>query len=72
MIGRGELGFVLATESLEAGMLEQRAYCATVWALVLATLIGPLAFRLSLRVRAEAPGAAGAAPTDGVVLEKVT
>ena len=32
----------------------------------------PLAFRLSLRVRAEAPGAAGAAPTDGVVLEKVT
>lgn len=25
MVGRGELGFVLATESLEAGMLEQRA-----------------------------------------------
>ena len=72
MIGRGELGFVLATESLEAGMLEQRAYCATVWALVLATLLGPLAFRLSLRVRAEAPGAAGTAPIDGVVLEKVT
>ena len=50
MVGRGELGFVLATESLEAGMLEQRAYCATVWALVLATLLGPVAFRLSLRV----------------------
>ena len=50
MVGRGELGFLLATESLEAGMLEQRAYCATVWALVLATLLGPIAFRLSLRV----------------------
>lgn len=50
MVGRGELGFVLATESLEAGMLEQRAYCATVWAIVLATLLGPIAFRLSLRI----------------------
>ena len=52
MIGRGELGFVLAKEALEDGLLPSRAYCATVWALVLATLVGPCAFRLSLRVSA--------------------
>ena len=49
MIGRGELGFVLAKEALEAGLMPSRAYCATVWALLLATLLGPYAFRLSLR-----------------------
>lgn len=49
MIGRGELGFVLAKEALEAGLMPSRAYCATVWALLLATLLGPFAFRLSLR-----------------------
>ena len=51
MIGRGELGFVLAKESLDAGLLPPRAYCATVWALLLATLLGPYAFRLSLKLK---------------------
>mmetsp|Transcript_44881 Transcript_44881/g.117740 ORF Transcript_44881/g.117740 Transcript_44881/m.117740 type:complete len:109 (-) Transcript_44881:167-493(-) len=50
MIGRGELGFVIAKEALDDGLLSSRAYCATVWALLLATLLGPIAFRLSLRL----------------------
>ena len=65
MVGRGELGFVLATESLEAGLFEQRAYCATIWALVLATLLGPVAFRLSLLV----PGGEPPPPPGDVVRE---
>ena len=61
MIGRGELGFVLATESLDAEMLDQRQYCATVWALLLATLLGPCAFRLSLLVPSTPPPSPAAA-----------
>ena len=50
MIGRGELGFMLAVTSLEDRIISQRAYSATVWALMLATLLGPFAFRLSMKV----------------------
>jgi hypothetical protein len=68
---RGELGFLLATESLDAEILSERAlryttepaprriaassggcryrYSATIWALLLATLLGPYAFRISMR-----------------------
>ena len=49
MIGRGELGFQLATTSRNAGILTPEAYSATIWALLLATLLGPYAFRLSMR-----------------------
>lgn len=49
MIGRGELGFLLAKEAVATGILPQGAYCATVWALLLATLLGPIFFRLSMR-----------------------
>lgn len=50
MIGRGELGFQLATTSRAAGILTPEAYSATIWALLLATLLGPYAFRLSMRL----------------------
>lgn len=50
MIGRGELGFQLATTSRAAGILSPEAYSATIWALLLATLLGPYAFRLSMRL----------------------
>jgi len=60
MIGRGELGFMLATTSLEDNIINRRAYSATIWALILATLIGPFAFRLSRRctslIRPDADG----------------
>ena len=49
MIGRGELGFQLATTARAAGILTLEAYSATIWALLLATLLGPYAFRLSMR-----------------------
>ena len=52
MIGRGELGFQLATTARSAGILTPPAYSATIWALLLATLLGPVAFRLSMRFTA--------------------
>eukprot|EP01006_Ploeotia_vitrea_P019746 TRINITY_DN51979_c0_g1_i1.p1 TRINITY_DN51979_c0_g1~~TRINITY_DN51979_c0_g1_i1.p1 ORF type:complete len:466 (-),score=30.02 TRINITY_DN51979_c0_g1_i1:114-1511(-) len=51
MVGRGELGFVLASESLKSGLVENQSYSATVWALVLATILGPIMFRLSLKLK---------------------
>ena len=49
MVGRGELGFQLATSAKAAGILTPAAYSATIWALLLATLLGPFAFRLAMR-----------------------
>ena len=50
MIGRGELGFQLATSARAAGILTPTAYSATIWALLLATLLGPFFFRLSMKL----------------------
>ena len=50
MIGRGELGFQLATTSRAAGILNADSYSATIWALLLATLLGPFAFRMAMRL----------------------
>ena len=50
MIGRGELGFMLITASRADGLVSDRGYSATIWALLLATLVGPYAYRLSLKL----------------------
>jgi Kef-type K+ transport system membrane component KefB len=50
MIGRGELGFQLAMTAMNDGILSVDAYSATIWALLLATLLGPYSFRLSMRL----------------------
>jgi Kef-type K+ transport system membrane component KefB len=64
MIGRGELGFMLIISSRADGLVSDRGYSATIWALMLATLLGPYAYRLSLKlcdcVPDEAPGEARA------------
>jgi hypothetical protein len=73
-VGRGELGFVLAKEATDSGLLPARAVCATVWALLLATLLGPFAFRLSLKMDA-APRRASkgdAATVDGPAKAQVS
>eukprot|EP00854_Cymbomonas_tetramitiformis_P008219 gene8219-9768_t len=51
MVGRGELGFVLARSSLEDKMMGEEAFSVTVWALVLATILGPFMFRASLKLK---------------------
>lgn len=51
--------------AVRAGILTPEAYSATIWALLLATLLGPCAFRLSMKctpwgleTRADGGGAA--------------
>mmetsp|Transcript_30693 Transcript_30693/g.59193 ORF Transcript_30693/g.59193 Transcript_30693/m.59193 type:complete len:409 (-) Transcript_30693:409-1635(-) len=50
MIGRGELGFMMASESLESGLLGDTAFSATVWALTLATIGGPILFQKAVKL----------------------
>jgi len=58
MIGRGELGFVQIQTCLTQGILgpekdvkTQAAFGAIVWALLIASLIGPVLFRLTLKMK---------------------
>jgi Kef-type K+ transport system membrane component KefB len=45
MVGRGELGLVMAEEAFRTGLTDELTFAATVWALLIATLISPLIFR---------------------------
>ena len=48
MVGRGELGFVMAHSALENGLVAERPYVACVWALLAATLASPMCMRGAL------------------------
>ena len=49
MVGRGELGFVMAGSAFRNGLLGSTAYVASVWALLVATLVSPIQMRAALR-----------------------
>jgi len=58
MVGRGELGFVQIQAALKSGILgpiadpkTQAAFGAIVWALLAASLVGPVLFRLTLKMK---------------------
>lgn len=58
MVGRGELGFVTIQSAMQTGMLGAQgsaqaadAYGAIVWSLLIASLVGPVLFRLSLKIK---------------------
>ncbi len=48
MVGRGELGFVMAQEAFAKGLTSKLALSVTVWALLTATLVSPIVLRLIL------------------------
>merc|ERR1711976_833486 len=58
MVGRGELGFVQIQTCLQKGILgpegatkTNAAFGAIVWALLVASLVGPVLFRLTLKMK---------------------
>ena len=57
MVGRGELGFVMAVETYKRGKTSDLALSMTVWALLVATLLSPVVLRRLL------PAAEAAAPS---------
>lgn len=48
MVGRGELGFVVAKMALAMGLLSEPSFSACIWALLLATILGPFMFQYFL------------------------
>ena len=62
MVGRGELGFVMATETFKRGETSSLAFSITVWALLVATLVSPIVLRRLL----PAPPPARAAAVEDV------
>jgi len=51
MVGRGELGFVMAASALKSDLLDHESFAVTVWALLLATLVAPIMFSRCLEWR---------------------
>lgn len=49
MVGRGELGFVVAKMALAMGLLHEESFSACIWALLLATIVGPFMFQFFLK-----------------------
>jgi len=49
MVGRGELGFVVAKMALAMGLLHEESFSACIWALLVATILGPFMFQFFLR-----------------------
>lgn len=48
MVGRGELGYMMASEASETGLMGDTAFSATVWALTLCTIGGPVLFKIAV------------------------
>jgi Kef-type K+ transport system membrane component KefB len=50
MVGRGELGFMQMLKAYELGLVSMNSYIGTIWALLIASCLGPLLFRMSMKV----------------------
>jgi Kef-type K+ transport system membrane component KefB len=48
MVGRGELGFVMAEAAFRSDLTSELTFSVTVWALLLATLLSPPCFRAAV------------------------
>ena len=54
MVGRGELGFVMAQQAYDGGLISLRSLTACVWALLISTFISPFAMKMALACRERA------------------
>lgn len=51
MIGRGELGLLIAKGAYDGGLLDEEGYVATLWAILVPTLVAPAGFKWALALR---------------------
>ena len=70
MVGRGELGFVMAQQAYDGKLISLRSLTACVWALLIATFISPFAMKAALRCRQCAHRRESSGGDDGAVEEK--
>lgn len=56
MLGRGEFGFLIAAQSKSLGLISDRVYAATTWAIIIPTFLSPLIFTPIFQIRQKALG----------------
>jgi len=62
MVGRGELGLVMAAEARRDGLIDDQVFAVVIWGLLLSTMLSPLVFRYHLRARIAAGNLVTEAP----------
>ena len=50
MVSRGEIGFLIANIGVSASILSAKAYIVTIWAILLNTILGPIAVGLVVKL----------------------
>src|SRR5579871_4482604 len=50
MVSRGEIGFLIANISLSTNILSTKAFIVTIWAILLNTILGPIAVGLMIKL----------------------
>merc|ERR1712093_548236 len=63
MVGRGELGFMQISTAYKLGMVSLGIYGATVWGLLVASILGPFMFRFSVKFAKSVEAKEGKAAT---------
>lgn len=77
MVGRGELGLLMASVARDEGLVNDEAFSVVVWGLLLSTVISPFVFGHHLKRRkqewaqwqAQSGGADGDDRVNGIVSE---
>merc|ERR1711998_586041 len=64
MVGRGELGFMQISTGYKLGMVSLGVYGATVWGLLVASIMGPFMFRGAVKFAASQNAKAAGAPAE--------
>merc|ERR1712070_109037 len=64
MVGRGELGFMQISTGYKLGMVSLGVYGATVWGLLVASILGPFMFRGAVKFAASQNAKAAGAPAE--------
>lgn len=49
MVSRGEIGFLIANIAFSTNILTQKAFIVTIWAILLNTILGPIAVGLMVK-----------------------
>eukprot|EP00049_Salpingoeca_infusionum_P020577 m.364476 g.364476 ORF g.364476 m.364476 type:complete len:490 (-) comp27214_c0_seq1:7-1476(-) len=49
MVGRGELGFLMASDARDSGLIQDDTFAIAAWALLLCTFMSPILMRVSLK-----------------------
>merc|ERR1712147_268425 len=66
MVGRGELGFMQISTAYKLGMVSLGVYGATVWGLLVASILGPFMFRFAVQFAKSQEAKTAAAEPQGV------